>query len=58
MKQRFPNFVYNPITLIGVAIAALSFKLIIFFFFLVLFSSKEKTYMGILTYITYITNIS
>ncbi len=51
MKQRFPHFVYNPITLIGAAIAALSFGLIIFLFILDLFSNEENTYMGILTYI-------
>ena len=51
MKQRFPQYVYNPITLIGAAIAALSFGLIIFLFILDLFSNEENTYMGILTYI-------
>ncbi|MBK7228956.1 MAG: NapC/NirT family cytochrome c [Ignavibacteriales bacterium] len=51
MKQRFPHYVYNPVTLIGSAIAALSFGLIIFLFVLDLFSSEENTYMGILTYI-------
>lgn len=51
MKQRFPLYVYNPITMIGAAIAALSFGLIIFLFILDLFSKEENTYMGILTYI-------
>jgi hypothetical protein len=51
MKQRFPQYVYNPITLIGAAISALSFGLIIFLFILDFFSNEENTYMGILTYI-------
>ena len=51
MKKIFPPYVYNPITLIGTAIAALSFGLIIFLFILDFFSTEENTYMGILTYI-------
>jgi len=51
MKKLFPNYVYNPITLTGAAIASLSFGLIVFLFVLDIFSSKENTYLGILTYI-------
>src|SRR5574338_157776 len=51
MKKLFPNYVYNPITLTGAAIASLSFGLIVFFFVFDIFSSKENTYLGILTYI-------
>lgn len=51
MKQRFPQFVYNPITIIGASIAVISTGLIIFLFILDLFSSEENAYMGILTYI-------
>ncbi len=51
MRKKFPQYVYNPITLTGAAIASLSFGLIIFLFVLDLFSSEENTYMGILTYI-------
>lgn len=50
-KELFPKQVYNPITMIGAAIAALSFGLIIFLFILDFFGSEENTYMGILTYI-------
>jgi nitrate/TMAO reductase-like tetraheme cytochrome c subunit len=51
MKKIFPQYVYNPITLIGAAIAALSSGLIVFLFVLDFFSTEENTYMGILTYI-------
>ncbi len=51
MKKRFPHYVYNPITMIGAALASLCFGLIIFLFVLDFFSSEENTYMGILTYI-------
>lgn len=51
MRKKFPQYVYNPITLTGAAIASLSFGLIIFLFVLDLFSTEENTYMGILTYI-------
>ncbi|MBK7632787.1 MAG: NapC/NirT family cytochrome c [Ignavibacteriales bacterium] len=50
-KEVFPKHVYNPITMFGAAIAALSFGLIIFLFVLDFFGSEENTYMGILTYI-------
>ena len=51
MKKIFPPYVYNPITLIGTAIAVLSSGLIIFLFILDFFSTEENTYMGILTFI-------
>ena len=51
MKKIFPQYVYNPITLVGAAIAALSAGLIVFLFVLDFFSAEENTYMGILTYI-------
>jgi len=51
MKKIFPVYVYNPITLIGAAIAALSAGLIVFLFVLDFFNTQENTYMGILTYI-------
>jgi nitrate/TMAO reductase-like tetraheme cytochrome c subunit len=51
MKKRFPNYVYNPITLIGAAVASLSFGLIVFLFILDFFGTEENPYMGILTYI-------
>jgi len=51
MKRRFPQFVYNPITIIGASISIISAGLIIFLFILDLFSAEANTYMGILTYI-------
>ena len=51
MKQRFPQFVYNPITIVGAAISVISAGLIIFLFILDIFSAEANTYMGILTYI-------
>ncbi len=51
MRNRFPHYVYNPVTLTGAAIASLSFGLILFLFILDFFSAEENTYMGILTYI-------
>ena len=51
MKKIFPHYVYNPITILGAAIAALSSGLIIFLFILDIFSSESNSYMGILTYI-------
>lgn len=51
MQKRFPQYVYNPITLIGAAISIVSSGLILFLFILDLFSAEENTYMGILTYI-------
>lgn len=50
-KQLFPQKFYNPITLIGAAIASISFGLILFLTVLDLFGDDTKPYMGILTYI-------
>lgn len=50
-KKIFPQYVYNPITMVGAALAALSFGLIVFLFMLDFFSTQENAYMGILTYI-------
>jgi len=47
-KKIFPQYVYNPITMIGAALAALSFGLIIFLFILDFFSTQENAYMGFL----------
>ncbi|MGQ9642343.1 MAG: NapC/NirT family cytochrome c [Ignavibacterium sp.] len=51
MQKRFPHYVYNPITLFGTGLAALSFGLILFLFVIDIFSPSEKPYMGIITYI-------
>lgn len=52
MKRIFPPVVYNPITLIGAAISAVSFGLILFVFILEIFSSiGDNPYIGILSFI-------
>ncbi|MGQ9798773.1 MAG: hypothetical protein ACUVRG_05695 [Ignavibacterium sp.] len=42
MQKRFPHYVYNPITLFGTGLAALSFGLILFLFVIDIFSPSEK----------------
>ena len=51
MKRFFPKAVYNPITLFGAGLAALSFGLILFLTLLDFFSTNTKPYMGIITFI-------
>ncbi|MCK7528200.1 MAG: NapC/NirT family cytochrome c [Ignavibacteriales bacterium] len=51
MKKRFPHYVYNPITVIGAALASLCFGLIIFCLCLISSALKKILIMGILTYI-------
>lgn len=51
MKKFFPKETYNPITLGGAGIAALSIGLIIFLTILELLSPDTKPYMGIITLI-------
>lgn len=51
MKQKFPPSFYNPLTLIGAAIAAISFGLILFLILLEFFTPAQKPYMGILAFV-------
>lgn len=51
MKRIFPTSFYNPITLIGSAIAAVSFGLILFLIALELVGEHQKPYMGIITFV-------
>ncbi|MEP0821515.1 MAG: NapC/NirT family cytochrome c [Ignavibacterium sp.] len=51
MRRIFPLSFYNPITLLGAAIATVSFGLILFLTILELFAAEQKPYMGILTFI-------
>ncbi|GIK60713.1 MAG: cytochrome C [Ignavibacteriota bacterium] len=51
MKKLFPPVVYNPVTLTGAGIAAISFGLIIFLFILDIFSGESNPYLGIITFI-------
>jgi len=51
MKKIFPESFYNPITLIGGAIASISFGLIVFLAVLDALAKEQKPYMGIVTFI-------
>lgn len=51
MKRIFPLSFYNPITLLGAAIATVSFGLILFLTVVEFFAHEQKPYMGILTFI-------
>lgn len=51
MKNKLPSSVYNPLSLAGAAIAAISFGLILFLFVLELFGTEQKPYMGIIAFV-------
>ena len=51
MKRIFPPIFYNLRTLIGTAIALVSFGLVIFLTILDLFEGEQKPYIGIITFI-------
>ena len=51
MKRIFPHSFYNVVTLIGAAIAAISFGLILFLMVLELFATNPKPYMGIIAFV-------
>ncbi len=51
MKQKLPPSFYNPITLIGAAIAVISFSIILLLTVLEEFSSQQSPYLGIVTFI-------
>jgi hypothetical protein len=51
VKKFFPQEVYNPVTILGAGITALSFGLILFLTILELLSPETKPYMGIITFI-------
>ncbi len=51
MKRIFPSSFYNPISLVGTAIASVSFGLIIFLMILELFDPHQKPYMGIIAFV-------
>lgn len=51
MKRVFPSSFYNPVTLIGTAIAAVSFGLILFLMLLESVSGSPKPYMGIIAFV-------
>ncbi len=51
MKRKFPESVYNPITFAGVAVALISFGLILFLILLEAVSTQQKPYMGIIAFV-------
>jgi hypothetical protein len=51
MKRIFPPSFYNPITLAGAAIAAISFGLILFLVLLETLAETQKPYMGIIAFV-------
>ncbi len=51
MKNRLPSSVFNPLSLTGAAIAAVSFGLILFLIVIELLSDGQKPYMGIIAFV-------
>jgi len=51
MKRKYPDSFYNPITLAGTALAAVSFGLVIFLMVLEAFQKNPKPYMGIVAFV-------
>jgi len=51
MRRILPNSFYNPITLIGGAIALISFGLVLFLILLESLATTQKPYMGIIAFV-------
>ncbi len=51
MKRLFPTSFYNPVTLVGAAIASVSFGLILFLMVLELLDPNQKPYMGVIAFV-------
>ena len=51
MKRLLPNSFYNPLTLVGAAIAVVSFGLILFLMLLEAMAETPKPYMGIIAFV-------
>ncbi|MCE1188973.1 MAG: NapC/NirT family cytochrome c [Ignavibacteria bacterium] len=51
MKKRFPDIVYNSVSLIGAIIALIAAELIFFLTVIEFFARNQKPYMGIVTFI-------
>ncbi|MEW6509627.1 MAG: NapC/NirT family cytochrome c [Bacteroidota bacterium] len=51
MKRLLPNSFYNPLTLVGAAIAAVSFGLVLFLILLESLAETPKPYMGIIAFV-------
>ncbi|MDY0080356.1 MAG: NapC/NirT family cytochrome c [Ignavibacteriaceae bacterium] len=50
-KRKFPLSFYNPITMFGAALAAVSFGLILFLMVIEMTSERSNSYLGIITFI-------
>ena len=50
-NKKLPQYFYNPITLIGVSIASVSFGLILFLMMLDMLAKESKPYVGIIAFI-------
>ncbi len=51
MKRKYPDSFYNPTTLVGAALAAVSFSLVLFLMVLEAFQKNPKPYMGIVAFV-------
>lgn len=51
MRKWLPSSFYNPITIAGAAIAAISFGLILFLMLLETLATEQKPYMGIIAFV-------
>ena len=51
MRRLFPQSFYNPVTLLGAAIAAVSFGLVLFLILLETLAENPKPYMGIIAFV-------
>jgi len=51
MKRKYPDSFYNPTTLVGVSLSAVSFGLILFLIVLEAFEKNPKPYMGIVAFV-------
>src|SRR5512137_1206092 len=51
MRKIFPLSFYNPLTLVGAAVAVVSFGLILFLMLLETFAMRQKPYMGVVAFV-------
>jgi nitrate/TMAO reductase-like tetraheme cytochrome c subunit len=51
MKRRLPDTIYNPVSMIGGALALVSFGVIFFLTFLEVFQENSPAYIGIVAYV-------
>ena len=51
MKRRYPDVIYNPISIVGAALASVSFATILFLTVVDLMQDRPPAYVGIVSYI-------